>query len=454
MQQERIGVVLASVGALAVAALTLRPSYSSSVPPVMWCVLCGSFGLRDVVLNVLLFVPLGAGLLLAGVPSGRAFATAAALSAAIELVQWAVVPGRSATPGDVLANSAGALLGIALARSWRAWVFPTARGARRLAAAAALGWVLALVFTAWALQPALPHDVLYGQWAPTLGGFSHFEGHVLSAHIDGDEVGSGLLRNGASVRRLLARGETLRVLATPDPDARGAAPIVAVADLHERHLFMLSQRGTDLLFDERTHARALTLNAPRIVLRDAFAPASAAAGTRSALAHATATPADRSSTWCRGPGHASPAGAVRLCAVWRDGMVRLGAAPGRWGSIHLGPWLGWTLLVPFSYALDDRGTSGGALWSALWLAALVFPGAYWWARGKSGASRARTGAIAHLGMSAMVAAAGLAVVPALSGTPPARWSEWGGALLGVLAGAAAAAVSTRTAARKGAGAAT
>jgi glycopeptide antibiotics resistance protein len=64
----------------------------------------------NVVGNVLLFAPLGAGLRLLGRPLRVTILAGFALSAAIEVVQLAI-PGRTTSTADVLCNTAGIALG-------------------------------------------------------------------------------------------------------------------------------------------------------------------------------------------------------------------------------------------------------------------------------------------------------------------------------------------------------
>lgn len=73
---------------------------------------------RPVIDNVTLFIPLGA--MLAALWCRRSWlvvlAATFAVSLAIEGFQWAVPTGRIANSADVLANTTGALIGVALAR--------------------------------------------------------------------------------------------------------------------------------------------------------------------------------------------------------------------------------------------------------------------------------------------------------------------------------------------------
>jgi len=73
------------------------------------------YGVVEAAANVLLFVPFGllAGLLLPRRRRWLAVAAAVLLSAGIELAQSGLLPERFGTVQDVLANTAGAVLGVA-----------------------------------------------------------------------------------------------------------------------------------------------------------------------------------------------------------------------------------------------------------------------------------------------------------------------------------------------------
>ena len=85
---------------------------------------------RPVIDNVTLFVPLGAAL--AALWCRRRWYVllmlAFSVSVGVEVFQWAFPTGRIANSADVLANTAGAALGIALARSLRVCPIPSRRG--------------------------------------------------------------------------------------------------------------------------------------------------------------------------------------------------------------------------------------------------------------------------------------------------------------------------------------
>lgn len=66
------------------------------------------------VANVLLFVPFGAALGLYDVSLRAALVAGATLSSVVEVVQFAVVPGRTSSVDDVVLNTVGAVLGYLL----------------------------------------------------------------------------------------------------------------------------------------------------------------------------------------------------------------------------------------------------------------------------------------------------------------------------------------------------
>jgi len=122
-----IAVVLTWVSLAGIAELTLfGPLGLGADPRVELDPIVGARGWagiawRPVVDNVTLFVPLGAAL--AALWCRRRFLTvlvvALLVSVAVETFQWAYPSGRIANTADVLANTAGAAVGIAVARAVR-----------------------------------------------------------------------------------------------------------------------------------------------------------------------------------------------------------------------------------------------------------------------------------------------------------------------------------------------
>jgi VanZ family protein len=104
------------LGTLLVALLTLWPLPDQRVSSPAWCIVCDADHVPNLVLNVALFLPLGVGLGLRGVPRLAALLLMALLTAGVEALQFHVVAGRDASLGDVLANLVGGALGLRLGR--------------------------------------------------------------------------------------------------------------------------------------------------------------------------------------------------------------------------------------------------------------------------------------------------------------------------------------------------
>ena len=102
--QRWVGIALAALGILFVSALTLTPQPDGATA-TGWCLVCGDVGAADFLLNVVLFVPFGLGLRLAGVPTGRALGLVVAATIAVELPQLRLVTGRDASVGDIAASA-------------------------------------------------------------------------------------------------------------------------------------------------------------------------------------------------------------------------------------------------------------------------------------------------------------------------------------------------------------
>jgi len=126
--------------------VTLAPLEATDGPPRMLCVLCGDGALADGVLNAALFLPLGAALTVAGWRPRRIIALGALLSCGVETAQL-VIPGRDPSLSDVLFNTLGEALGVALAHSAPAVWRPTPRRADVLSLAGTLGVASVLTLT-------------------------------------------------------------------------------------------------------------------------------------------------------------------------------------------------------------------------------------------------------------------------------------------------------------------
>jgi glycopeptide antibiotics resistance protein len=111
---------------LLIAVVTLSPRGGRTLVELMPLTdLSEAVGERDLTLllksfaNVLLFMPLGAALGLYDVSLRSALLASVALSGAIEVAQFVVVPGRTSSVDDVVLNTLGAILGYLLVSGLR-----------------------------------------------------------------------------------------------------------------------------------------------------------------------------------------------------------------------------------------------------------------------------------------------------------------------------------------------
>ena len=392
-----LGAGLAGFGLLAILVLTLVPNprqtpMSDHTP--LLCLVCGESGMADVVLNLLLFMPLAAGLALLGWRWTRVLAACAILSLGVETAQYFLVTGRDASLSDILTNTAGGALAAALARRLGLLLAPGPALAGRLAPAGAAAWLGLLAFTAAALQPWAPAGPLRNYCSAAYPTAEVFGGTARRMALDGvplsceREVG-----NAAALARQLRRGRfTLETVAeSVEPERR---KVVHVVRSPHASLVVLAQHARAAVFQAPVAAQAVRLFAPSVRLPRAFPRR---AGAPVSLV-----------------GESLEGRRLRLTSV-HEGEHRSVA-------LALSPSYGWTLLFGGGL-VPGRGLS---LAAALWLAALILPAAYW-----AGLAARPARAFGSL---AVAAIAGLGVLPALTGFEPVHWSEWAGAGAGIALG--------------------
>jgi glycopeptide antibiotics resistance protein len=100
----------------AIGIVTLSPAFSVREKVFIWELARNPADVTEGLLNVALFVPLGAALNLAGLSVRRTLLAGLALSTSIELLQLLVIPGRFGQLQDILANTIGAAIGALLIR--------------------------------------------------------------------------------------------------------------------------------------------------------------------------------------------------------------------------------------------------------------------------------------------------------------------------------------------------
>ena len=408
-----MGVGLATVAVAAILVLTLAPDSDRPLGE-HFCLICGTFGGVDAVLNVLLFMPLGLGLAVAGTSPRRAILSMAVLSALIELAQLLVVPGRDATIGDLLTNSIGGALGFVLGLRFSGLIFPTPRKAATYATSWAAVWVGAQSVFSYGFAPALPRSHYYGQLARRLGHFEQFHGKVLSATVGNVRVPDTRLEDSDRVRLLLEAGAPLAAVFTPAKVSSGIAPIVRIADNAQREIALLAQTPEGFVYGVRTGADVLALRRPFFVLIPG-------ASNRADLSAATSPISVVSQ-------YSPPASRI---------TIRIGAATIS-RDIDLSASLGWTMLLPFQWFVG--GTAMEQLISAVWLASLLMPLGYW----TSCASRGRKKSLpAVVAMLLALMSLGLVFIPSTFGLGVSPPGDWGSAVIGLLVGCWAASTIAR-----------
>lgn len=395
LREHRVGSRLATGGILLIAALTLMPTPEEAgraAATPAYCILCGDTGSVDFLLNILLFVPLGLGLRLAGISWRRTLLLAALLSCGIELLQMKVIAGRDASLGDVLANSAGGGLGALLGAEWRHLVLPTGGLARRLAVGCALLLIALWCGTAWALGPDLPRA---GQWfgasAPKLENFDQFLGEPLVVTAGRELLPTGPLSDQGRMSATLGAEPVMAFRAVLAGATRGLAPIGLIVDDEEGDVLLLGQDRSDLAFEVRMRATRLKLRNPRVTLRDGLAEV--------------------------------PGDTVEAQGTVRHGAFELTSRNGdrvRVRHLPLSASWGWDLVVPWEPVL---GPGVHAL-TALWVAGLVALLGYWSLLGGGFT-------VAILPVTTGILLGG---VPWAAGFPPAHWSEWVAAAVGIAIG--------------------
>lgn len=233
------------------------------------CFACGDTGGADLLNNVVLFIPFGLSLAAMGLPRFHAVAFGLALSGLVETMQYGVIAGRDASLNDLVANTAGTVLGWVVMSLRHRWLQPSPLAARRLCIAW-IGWVMAtMLFTRWALEADLPTGPWYGQWAE--GGYApeFFSGRVVEARLGNIGVLHGRIPD--SVRALMAErsADTVWIEATIVAGSRESEPrrILSLASADNRVISLGTGDG-DLSFGIRTNSARLRLLSPKFRLAE------------------------------------------------------------------------------------------------------------------------------------------------------------------------------------------
>lgn len=401
--QRSFGRALSFAGFLFIAVLTLAPQYGTVKAPPSFCVLCGDTSVLDSILNVLLFIPLGLGLRLAGLSRRRAFAIGLVTTITVELLQLGI-PGRDTSLGDIFTNSFGGFAGIICADIWRIIILPSRREAARIGSVWVVIWLAVLSVSAELAHISLPPTTAWGVWAPELLHHDYFPGTVHGATAGGLPTPNAISAASADVRRRLSSDSVVvRASVTGGAPTTPIAAIATVYDWKRSQIFMLGERKGNLTFSLRMRTADAKVSTPAIRLDSVFTH-------RKRSSHDTLF----------------VAGGLIDHMLWvtaeQNGIRRERTLP-------VDAALGWSYLLPFDY---EYGAEAPWL-TALWLTGLAAPAAYW-------AVRAGLRVLVAV---AAVMAAGLLAIPYLTGVHATPWWEWLALATGLLAGAALGAATVR-----------
>ena len=413
-QVRGLGQLLTGASVLLICAATLTPQAGHSQASA-FCILCGSLGGVDAVLNVLLFLPLGIGLALSGARVTSTMLAILFFSISIEVAQFLVISGRDSSIGDVLTNVVGGATGFALVHWFETWHNPSRRAALALSVCWIVGWLAIQLLSSYGFAPAFPSTRYYGQIARVFANMATFGGRVLSATIDTVSVPDFGFSKTRQLHDLLENGAVVGAVVIPAGPTPRVAPIIRVADDRQRQIVLLGQDRADMVFGVHTGAANLRLRPPLFRLTGVFPPEGGAAGLRMS---------DTLDVRAR-----YRAAGVEIRADSRDN------AKSR--HIVISSALGWILILPQQWYVE--GTRTELFLSFVWLATLLFPLGYWgFLAATSESSETQRRFVPALAALAIVLFVGLVLLPHSFGLESPSFGAWLAVTIGVAAGAALA----------------
>jgi hypothetical protein len=251
-------------------AATLTPAGTEFEPEFAGCLVCGAHGVSDVLVNLILFAPLGAALALNGRTGARAVLLGGMLSCGVELAQMAL-PGRDPSLGDVTFNTLGTAAGqVAFWLAGR-WMLPDSRTAARLALGAAIAATALFAGSARMLEPWLPARAFSAWYTADLPDLEWYHGRVLRTALGPLSFGPDRMPDRDAVRRLLLEGAPLRIDAIAARRVHSLAPLFVILDDDDEEIFLVGPDRDDLVLRYRSRAARWRLDQPDLRLRHAFA---------------------------------------------------------------------------------------------------------------------------------------------------------------------------------------
>jgi hypothetical protein len=317
---------------------TLRsaPEQAATVAALPWyCLACGNSGATDVILNLLLFLPLGLAARALNWPLRRTAASLLALTLLIEVTQGTLLVGRDASLSDVLTNTIGGTIGWLAYPLLRRLGQPSQALARRGTAL-----VLALGIAVWsataaALRPALSGAAPWTvQRTPHLPYHDRFPGRLLRAVLNGAELPEGTLHEVVVGRDSLDL--SIDLIRTGELMLPRTAPLLRVVAANQEPQANVTERYGDAVVEFAVQGGTWRLRTPQWQFRNAF----------------------------RIPGDSS----WRLRWRWSGNQLQLtsgsmaDSAPGQ-TALRLSIAEGWIFIHPYVGAIG----ASEPLWTALWI---------------------------------------------------------------------------------------
>ena len=239
----------AAAATLGICVATLHAGFGPIPPGWSFYLTSGDAALAELIANLILFIPLGAALTLAGVKPMRVIAAGALLSFTVEfLQQW--IPGRDPSLGDIVANTISTALGVLLVVAAPIWLFAPPRRSAWQALGTAIIAVLVWWGTAALLRqtfPPLPYSVVL---TPDFQHVDHYDGKVID------------------VRPGKARLDITAIAAPAPPD--DPSLLLAILGQHDEKVLILAVDHTDLSLRYFSPAARATLEQPDLRLRGAL----------------------------------------------------------------------------------------------------------------------------------------------------------------------------------------
>jgi hypothetical protein len=370
-----------------VAIATLVPSSHGTggggIP--FWCLTCGDYALADAVANVALFVPLGWALGRARVRPLIGLAALVTTTLTVELLQYTLVPGRDASLSDILTNSVGGVVGMALPGLQRK-IADSSERALRAATLYGVLLVAGLGVGEGAQAVPLPRKLLWTEGSAR--GYVRFTGSLKALQVDGAPVP---MREWVSIPPRDPVEIMINILsARPDT---GLAQLIVGWMPSGNGWMWLEQQERDL----RVHVPSAS---DRFRLRG-------------------------HSTWLHAVMPAIGGEPVTIRLVVRRFSYWISVATTTGNLVRheaVTPGRGWRLFTPF----ERKGEPWASLLTAGWMAVLLWPLGYLAYLGS------RTTAV----VAALAAGVSLLLLPIVSGCAWLPLPGWCGALIGFLVGAA------------------